>query len=53
MKISRLVISFLFTAIFITSYSISAFAGSDIIKASSIAMNGSQNMQMGSLTLNM
>lgn len=41
MKISRLVISFLFTATFITSYSISVFAGSDIIKASSIAMNGS------------
>ena len=41
MEISRLVISFLFTATFITSYSISAFAGSDIIKASSIAMNGS------------
>jgi len=41
MKISQLVISFLFTATFITSYSISAFAGSDIIKASSIAMNGS------------
>jgi len=41
MKISRLVISFLFTATFITSYSISAFSGSDIIKASSIAMNGS------------
>ncbi len=41
MKISRLGISFLFTATFITSYSISAFAGSDIIKASSIAMNGS------------
>jgi len=41
MKISRLVISFLFTATFITSYSISAFSGSDIIKAPSIAMNGS------------
>jgi microcin C transport system substrate-binding protein len=41
MKISRLVISFLFTATFITSYSISVFAGSDLTKASSIAMNGS------------
>jgi len=41
MKIYRLVILFLFTATFFTSYYFSALAGTDIIKASSIAMNGS------------
>ncbi len=41
MKISRLVISFIFTATFFTSYYFSALAGTDLIKASSIAMNGS------------
>jgi len=41
MKIYRLVILFLFTATFFTSYYFSALAGTDIIKSSSIAMNGS------------